>query len=155
MLLNNRKYIFSNFHHCLSDLYSCKQKIYYCGAGKNYVAVTPKGDIYPCHCFQGMDEFKMGNIRSGINSEVQNIFLNNHIYNRPACSKCWARYFCGGGCPYISVYYMKDIKKTYPVHCFFNKLYPKLAIPIFHEISHKKGEVLDLMYDRQVAGRGY
>ncbi len=139
----------------MSDLYLCKQRIYYCGAGKNYLAVTPKGDIFPCHCFQGLSEFKMGNVRTGLNNELQNLFLNNHIYNRPACSKCWARNLCGGGCPYISVYYMKDIQKSYPVHCFFNKLYLKLAISIFYEISQKNVDILDLMYERQFAGRGY
>jgi len=155
VLLNNRNYIFSNFYHSMSDLYLCKQRIYYCGAGKNYLAVTPKGDIFPCHCFQGLSEFKMGNVRTGLNNELQNLFLNNHIYNRPACSKCWARNLCGGGCPYISVYYMKDIQKSYPVHCFFNKLYLKLAISIFYEISQKNVDILDLMYERQFAGRGY
>lgn len=70
-----------------------------CGAGYEYLAVTPEGDIYPCHQFIGNRFYLMGNVKTGeLKEEIRNIFADNHLYNKEECMECWARYFCGGGC---------------------------------------------------------
>jgi uncharacterized protein len=70
-----------------------------CGAGKDYVAITPEGDIYPCHQFVGNEDFKMGDVFNGIqNKEIKEIFDEANLLNKEACKNCWAKYFCGGGC---------------------------------------------------------
>ena len=63
-----------------------------CGAGHEYVAITPDGDIYPCHQFVGNEDFLMGDIYNGINNEkMEQEFKNAHIYNKPKCIDCWAK----------------------------------------------------------------
>lgn len=91
-----------------------------CGAGVEYLVITPTGDIYPCHQFVGEDEFYMGNVNKGdINPEIRNIFQNNHLRNK-SCRFCWARYFCGGGC-HANAYYAGDIKKPNEVGCIMHQ----------------------------------
>ena len=70
-----------------------------CGAGCEYVAVTPDGDIFPCHQFVGKEEYRMGNVFDGsFNMDISGKFANQNIYTRPACRECWARFYCSGGC---------------------------------------------------------
>lgn len=69
-----------------------------CGAGIEYLVITPEGDIYPCHQFVGEDDFYMGNIQEGlVNRKIRSKFENNQLKNK-SCKRCWTRYFCGGGC---------------------------------------------------------
>ena len=70
-----------------------------CGAGREYVAVTPDGALYPCHQFVGREGFIMGDVWDGITRpEIGEAFAGAHIYAKSACSDCWARYMCSGGC---------------------------------------------------------
>ncbi len=70
-----------------------------CGAGREYVAVTPDGDLYPCHQFVGREGFSMGDVYRGIEKpEIGEAFASAHIYAKEACRDCWARYLCSGGC---------------------------------------------------------
>ncbi|MDD3599502.1 MAG: SPASM domain-containing protein, partial [Firmicutes bacterium] len=70
-----------------------------CGAGREYVAVTPDGDLYPCHQFVGREGFSMGDVYRGIEKpEIVEAFASAHIYAKEACRDCWARYLCSGGC---------------------------------------------------------
>jgi uncharacterized protein len=70
-----------------------------CGAGREYLAVTPDGILYPCHQFVGREGFVMGDVWSGITQpEVGEAFGDAHIYAKPACATCWARFLCSGGC---------------------------------------------------------
>ncbi len=69
-----------------------------CGAGIEYLVITPEGDIYPCHQFVGEDDFYMGNLQEGqVNRKIRSKFENNQLKNKD-CKRCWVRYFCGGGC---------------------------------------------------------
>ncbi len=70
-----------------------------CGAGVDYLAVTPSGDIYPCHQFAGKDKFLMGSVFTGIaRDDLVETFKNIHVYSKEDCRRCWARFYCGGGC---------------------------------------------------------
>ena len=91
-----------SFYHFTLDL-TCGpcvlKRLAGCGAGTEYLAVTPSGDIYPCHQFVGHEEFLMGNVYNGImNSKLGEEFGNCSIYARAECADCWARFYCGGGC---------------------------------------------------------
>jgi len=70
-----------------------------CGAGVDYLAVTPTGELYPCHQFVGRREFRMGTVWEGItNRELRQRFADAHVYRKATCRTCWARFHCGGGC---------------------------------------------------------
>jgi uncharacterized protein len=86
-----------------------------CGAGMEYLAVTPEGDLYPCHQLVGEKKFFMGNVRSGFQPEVRQIFAHNQVKDK-CCQSCWARYFCGGGC-HANAYFKGDIHTPDPVGC--------------------------------------
>lgn len=76
-----------------------ERRITGCGAGYEYIAVTPTGDVYPCHQLAGKEEYLLGNIRFGISRfDIQKRFHDARVPHKPACSACWARYLCGGGC---------------------------------------------------------
>ncbi|MEN6327075.1 MAG: thioether cross-link-forming SCIFF peptide maturase [Syntrophomonas sp.] len=69
-----------------------------CGAGIEYLVITPEGDIYPCHQFVGEDDFYMGNLQKGqVDRKIRSKFESNQLKNKD-CKHCWVRYFCGGGC---------------------------------------------------------
>jgi uncharacterized protein len=80
-----------------------------CGAGVEYLAVTPEGDIYPCHQFIGIPEFKMGNVQgSGLDKTVRERFAGNTLANKE-CRNCWARFYCGGGCQALAYFQNGDM----------------------------------------------
>jgi len=100
-----------------------------CGAGSEYIAVTPEGDIYPCHQFVGNDDFKMGNIfGEKINSEIALRFRNANIYNKPKCNDCWAKFYCSGGCHANAYNFNKDINIPYEMGCDMERKRLEIAI---------------------------
>ena len=90
------------FYHYMIDLTGgpcIYKRISGCGSGTEYMAVTPWGDLYPCHQFVGEERFKLGNIWDGVtNREVQGEFAACNVYAHPECRDCWARLYCSGGC---------------------------------------------------------
>lgn len=102
-----------------------------CGAGHEYVAVTPEGDIYPCHQFVGNAEFKLGNVfKVDLNQDMMSMFKNGHIYNKPKCMECWARFYCSGGCQANNYNFNKDIHIPYEIGCEMMKKRIECAIAI-------------------------
>ncbi len=89
------------FYHYMIDLTGgpcIYKRISGCGSGTEYMAVTPWGDLYPCHQFVGDEAFKLGNIYDGVtNKEKQNEFASCNVYSHPECRDCWARLYCSGG----------------------------------------------------------
>ncbi|MCX7885427.1 MAG: thioether cross-link-forming SCIFF peptide maturase [Caloramator sp.] len=109
-----------------------------CGAGHEYVAVTPNGDIYPCHQFVGNDKFKMGNVFEGvINRNISKEFKNGHIYNKPKCLDCWARFYCSGGCQANNYNFTGDIHNPYELGCMMMKKRVECAIAIKAKLSEE------------------
>ncbi len=109
------------FYHYMLDLKNgpCVYKrISGCGSGTEYMAVTPWGDLYPCHQFVGDEKYKLGNIFDGVtNHEIQNKFKECNAYSRPDCKDCWAKLYCAGGCAANSYHATGDISGIYKYGC--------------------------------------
>ena len=102
-----------------------------CGSGTEYVAVTPKGEIYPCHQFVGQEEFIIGNVDEGItNTEIPATFRKASVYTKDHCDKCFAKFYCSGGCPANSWNFSKDINKVYDIGCKMQQKRVECAIMI-------------------------
>lgn len=121
-----------NFFHFMIDLDQgpCAiKRLRGCGCGNDYVAITPDGDIFPCHQFVGMDEYKMGNIDEGtFNMEMKQDFAKAHVYTKPECKKCWAKFYCSGGCNANNYQYMGDIRTAHKLSCQLEKKRLECAI---------------------------
>ena len=89
-----------------------------CGSGTEYLAVTPWGDLYPCHQFVGEEQFIVGTVFDGITKpEICDKFRMNNIYAKKECTDCFARYFCSGGCAANAYHFTGDINGNYPIGC--------------------------------------
>jgi len=90
------------FYHYMIDLQGgpcIYKRISGCGSGTEYMAVTPWGDLYPCHQFVGEEAFRLGDVWHGVeNAAVQRQFADCNVYARPECADCWAKLYCSGGC---------------------------------------------------------
>lgn len=123
---------FVNFFHFMIDLDQgpCAiKRLRGCGCGNEYVAITPDGDIYPCHQFVGIEDFKMGNLDDGtFNFDIKNYFAGSHIYSKPECKKCWAKFYCSGGCNANNYIYEGDIHNAHKLSCEIQKKRLECAI---------------------------
>ncbi len=114
-----------NFFHFMVDLDQgpCAiKRLRGCGCGNDYVAVDPKGDIYPCHQFVGIENWKMGNVKEGdLNADIKNYFAKTHIYSKKGCSGCWAKFYCSGGCNANAFIYEGDCRTPHTISCELQK----------------------------------
>lgn len=102
-----------------------------CGAGFEYVAITPQGEVYPCHQFVGREEFKLGSIYDDTyDAKLGKEFKQAHIYNKPKCKDCWARFYCSGGCQANNVSFNGDMKIPYEIGCKMQKKRIECAIAL-------------------------
>lgn len=102
-----------------------------CGAGHEYFAITPEGDIYPCHQFVGREQYKMGTLDTGIvKPDMVQYFRQMHVMKKPACRECWARFFCSGGCHANADLINGDIAKPYEYGCKLQRKRLECAIII-------------------------
>lgn len=110
-----------------------------CGAGHEYVAITPDGEIYPCHQFVGNEDFKMGDVLTNcdLNKEIANKFKAAHIYNKPECKNCWARFYCSGGCQANNYNFNKDMNVPYHIGCKMQKKRIECAIALKSKIMQE------------------
>lgn len=89
-----------------------------CGSGTEYMAVTPQGELYPCHQFVGDEKFKLGDIWNGVtNTEIQSEFEGCNVYARQECRSCWARLYCSGGCAANAYHATGSVKGVYKYGC--------------------------------------
>ncbi len=114
-----------NFFHFMIDLEGgpcVAKRLRGCGSGTEYLAVTPQGDLYPCHQFAGISEFRLGDIYSGINrSDITDTFKRLNVYTKKACRQCWARFYCSGGCAANAWNFQKDLTGVYEIGCELQK----------------------------------
>lgn len=121
-----------NFFHFMIDLNQgpCViKRLRGCGCGNEYVAITPNGDIYPCHQFVGEENWKMGNlIDESFNRDLKTQFGKNNVYTKSDCKDCWAKFYCSGGCAANSFKYQKDISRSHKLSCELEKKRIECAI---------------------------
>ncbi len=122
------------FYHYMLDLKHgpcIYKRISGCGSGTEYMAVTPTGDLYPCHQFVGDTKYLLGNIWDGVtNNEVQNEFKLCNAYARPECNDCWAKLYCSGGCAANSYHASGKITGIYEYGCELFKKRIECAVMI-------------------------
>ena len=123
-----------NFFHFTIDLSGgpCVMKrLAGCGAGTEYLAVTPDGSLYPCHQFVGMDGFQMGSVVEGVtNLKKQEEFSKCNLYAKNACKNCWAKFYCSGGCAANAYQYGGGLLSPYAIGCEMQKKRVECAIVI-------------------------
>ncbi len=123
-----------NFFHYMIDLTGgpCVYKrMSGCGSGSEYLAVTPWGDLYPCHQFVGNEDFLLGNVDEGITRpEIPEAFQKINVYAKKECSECFARFFCSGGCAANSYNYAGRIDDVYEIGCTMQKKRIECALMI-------------------------
>ncbi len=122
------------FYHYMLDLKNgpcIYKRISGCGSGTEYMAVTPTGDLYPCHQFVGDTKYLLGNIWDGVtNKEIQNEFKLCNAYARPECNDCWAKLYCSGGCAANSYHASGKITGIYEYGCELFKKRIECAVMI-------------------------
>ena len=110
-----------NFFHFMIDLEGgpcVAKRLSGCGSGTEYLAVTPWGDLYPCHQFVGNEKFLMGNVEEGIvREDLREQFKCCNVYAKDKCRKCFAKFYCSGGCAANSYHFHGNINDTYDVGC--------------------------------------
>ncbi len=122
------------FYHYMIDLKGgpcIYKRISGCGSGTEYMAVTPWGDLYPCHQFVGDEKFKLGDIYNGVtNKDMQDEFAACNVYARPECRDCWARLYCSGGCAANAYHATGSVKGVYKYGCELFKKRMECAIMV-------------------------
>ena len=120
------------FYHYMIDLKDgpcIYKRISGCGSGTEYMAVTPWGDLYPCHQFVGEEKFKLGDIYLGVtNTEIQDEFESCNVYAREECRECWAKLYCSGGCAANAYHATGSVKGIYKKGCELFKKRMECAI---------------------------
>ncbi len=109
------------FYHYMIDLKGgpcIYKRVSGCGSGTEYMAVTPWGDLYPCHQFVGEEKFKLGDVFNGVdNHEIQDEFCACNVYSREECRECWAKLYCSGGCAANAYHATGSITGVYRYGC--------------------------------------
>ena len=122
------------FYHYMIDLKGgpcIYKRISGCGSGTEYMAVTPWGDLYPCHQFVGDEKFKLGDIWSGVNNKkIQVEFASCNVYAREECRDCWAKLYCSGGCAANAYHATGSVKGVYKYGCDLFKKRMECAIAV-------------------------
>ena len=133
-----------NFFHFMIDLEGgpcVAKRLSGCGSGTEYLAVTPTGDLYPCHQFVGNTDFLMGNVDDGVvNTDLRDEFKSCNVYAKDKCRECFARFYCSGGCAANSYNFHGDIHNAYDIGCALQKKRVECAIMIKAALAAKEGE---------------
>ena len=123
-----------NFFHFMIDLSGgpcVAKRLSGCGSGTEYLAITPWGDIYPCHQFVGNEDFLMGNVDEGIvRTDIRDEFKTCNVYAKEKCKECFAKFYCSGGCAANAYNFEGDINGTYEAGCELQRKRIECAIMI-------------------------
>ena len=132
------------FYHYMIDLTGgpcIYKRISGCGSGTEYMAVTPWGDLYPCHQFVGDEKFKLGDVFNGVNNtKIQQDFLSCNVYAREECKDCWAKLYCSGGCAANAYHATGSIKGVYKNGCelFKKRMECAIMVAVTRALNGKK-----------------
>jgi uncharacterized protein len=137
-LSDDRRFRFYHFNINLYDGPCLFKRVTACGAGYEYLAVSPEGDLYPCHQFVGQDKFVIGNVFAGIqNNEMRDEFMSNNILSKEECKGCWAKLFCSGGCHANAYFSNGNIAQPNEFSCILQKKRIECAIMIQASMADK------------------
>ena len=122
------------FFHFNIDIYNgpcASKRLVGCNAGDEYLAIAPNGNIYPCHRFDGIDEYIIGNVNAGtFSNELPQMFATTNLTKKEECNNCWAKYYCSGGCAANSIQICGGITKPYKIGCELMKKRVECALAI-------------------------
>lgn len=119
----------------------CSKRLSGCGSGTEYLAVTPWGDLYPCHQFVGEEKFLLGNVFDGIKrTDICDEFRSCNVYTKKKCKDCFARFYCSGGCPANSYNFHGTIDDSYDLSCDMERKRVECAIMIKAALADTEGE---------------
>lgn len=119
-----KEFVFFHFNAGLDEGPCLVKRLSGCGAGHEYVAISPEGDIYPCHQFVGQEKYKLGSLNdpdSQLQPEIVQAFRQAQVYAKKECRSCWARFSCSGGCHAANVAFSGELTKVYPLGCDLQK----------------------------------
>jgi uncharacterized protein len=133
-----------NFFHFMIDLEGgpcVAKRLSGCGSGTEYLAVTPWGDLYPCHQFVGQEEFLMGNVFDGITrTDIRDEFKLCNVYAKDKCRACFAKFYCSGGCAANAWNFHHSITDAYDIGCEMMRKRVECAIMIKAANADDKGD---------------
>jgi len=129
----------------LRRAYTGQQRYYSCGVGKDIVGVSLEGDIYPCHRFVGIEQFKMGSVWDGVDPAALETYHNLFVDMKEDCRGCWARYFCGGGCAHDAYTAQGDLTRTPVSRCDVMRQEIELGLKLFVQLANERPELLEAL----------
>ena len=133
-----------NFFHFMIDLEGgpcVAKRLSGCGSGTEYLAVTPWGDLYPCHQFVGQEEFLMGNVDEGITrTDIRDTFKACNVYAKEKCRDCFAKFYCSGGCAANAYHFSGSIDGAYDLGCELQRKRVECAIMIKAALADEEKE---------------
>ena len=141
---NNDEFIFYHYMIDLENGPCAHKRLSGCGSGTEYMAVTPTGELYPCHQFVGNEDFILGNLDQGIKrDDLVNEFKTCNCYSKEECKTCWANMYCSGGCAANNYNANGDINKIHDYSCklFRKRIEMAIAIKIYEYLNQNKEEV--------------
>lgn len=131
-----------NFFHFMLDLDNgpCAiKRLKGCGSGNEYIAITPDGEVYPCHQFVGNTSFEMGTVDTGIEkTAMKTEFANANLFHKPTCQQCWAKFFCSGGCNANNYNFNGSLCQPYELSCALEKIRLECAIALQAAVALSK-----------------
>jgi len=134
---------FFHFNAGLDDGPCLPKRLSGCGAGHEYVAISPEGGIYPCHQFVGQEEYKMGTLYDTPDSlphQLVSKFRQANVYHKEDCRTCWARFSCSGGCHAANTAFGGDLNKVYTLGCELQK--KRLEVAYYLKIKEAELQIL-------------
>jgi uncharacterized protein len=144
MLQREKEGRWFNFFHFMIDLEGgpcVAKRLSGCGSGTEYLAVTPWGDLYPCHQFVGEEEYLLGNVFDGIKKEeIRDEFKHCNVYAKEKCRDCFAKFYCSGGCAANSYKFHGSINDAYDIGCKLQRKRIECAIMMKAARAEEEGK---------------
>ncbi|MGI6450832.1 MAG: thioether cross-link-forming SCIFF peptide maturase [Desulfitobacteriia bacterium] len=138
-----KEFSFFHFNAGLDEGPCLPKRLAGCGAGNGYVAISPEGDIYPCHQFVGQENYRLGTLAQPgekLDQAIREKFHRANIYAKEECTACWARFACSGGCHAANAAYSGELTTVYPLNCLLQK--KRLEVAYYLKIKEAQAKAL-------------